>query len=346
MIKVSVTIRDIARIAGVSHSTVSRSLNDSPLISEKTKKRIKKIAKELNFEFNANAQSLNTKKTGTIGIIYPEQMDEFRVSLYHSFLLNDIRYSLETESLDSIVAFPQNRFTKESNIQKLISRKKIDGLMIAYSDINHDDWNYIKQSGIPHVFLHYTPKLEIMDEVDLIATDHLEGGLLATNHLIQLGHRKIMCLSADMDEEEFLQRTNGYKIALEQNSLEMDEKFIFTGDFSFQSGYKLIKENAAMVRKITAIFAQSDLMALGAIKALAELNLKVPQDIAVVGYDDVEVGTYFAPTLTTIHQPRETIARVACERLIQLLNDEETNSYSKTMIKPRLVIRQSCGSKS
>ncbi|MCY6483232.1 LacI family DNA-binding transcriptional regulator [Clostridium aestuarii] len=336
------TIKDIAEIAGVNHSTVSRSLNDSPLISEKTKTKIKKIAKELDFEFNFSAQSLNTNKTGTIGIIYPEQTAEVRISLYLTSLLNDIRSSLEKEFIDSIVSFPKNRFTGESNIKKLINRKKVDGLMIVHSDIDAEDWEYIKNSKIPCIFLHYMPKSNIKTEVDFVSTDHFVGGILAASHLIQLGHQKTMCLTGNPKEEEVKQRMSGYTSIFKKNNLLVDPKLILEGDFSFESGYNIIKENVNMIKEVTAIFIQSDLMALGSIKALKELGVKIPQDVAVIGYDDLDIAPYFSPLLTTIRQPREQIAKIGCERLIQLLNGKQTYSYQSKFVQPRLIIRETC----
>ncbi len=345
----SVTIKDIAKIAGVSHSTVSRSLNDSPLISEKTKNRIKQIAKDLDFQFNANARSLNTKKTGTIGIIYPEQMEEFRVNLYHSSLLSDIRYSLERGNLDSIVTFPRNRFTKESNIKKLINQKKIDGLIIIYADISKEELEFIKEAGIPHIFLHYIPTLDAEDKIELIATDHYFGGKIAAEHLLELGHRKILCLTADysIGGQEFLQRTEGYRSALVEKGVEVDEKLIIDGNFTFESAYKIVLENKNLFESVTAVFAQNDLMALGVIRGLNEIGFSVPEDISVIGYDDSEMGMYFKPKLTTVHQPREELSKIACEYLIEVLNKKsvyiETPVYK--FVKPTLVIRESTSKK-
>ena len=341
----SVTIKDIAKIAGVSHSTVSRSLNDSPLISEKTKKRIKQIADDLDFQFNANARSLNTKRTGTIGIIYPEHMDEFKVNLYHSSLLSDIRYSLERESLDSIVTFPKNRFTKESNIKKLINQKKIDGLIIICEEISQNDFDFIKQTKIPSVFLHYVPMIGSEESIDLITTDHHYGGKLATEYLIKLGHRKILCLTANYlsGGQEFFQRTEGYKEALAANGIEVDEKFIISGNFTFESTYEILMKNKDLLKDITAIFAQNDLMAMGAISALNDAGYRVPEDISVIGYDDSEMCLYFKPKITTIHQPREELSKLACEHLIKVLNkrNEADEKFINKRIKPVLVERDS-----
>ncbi|WP_094552063.1 LacI family DNA-binding transcriptional regulator [Petroclostridium xylanilyticum] len=341
----AITTNDIAKIAGVSQSTVSRCLNNSSLVSEKTKKRIKKIAEELGFEFNANARSLSTSKTGTIGVIYPENFADFSINFYFSSLHNQLRESLEREDLDLIVAFSKNRFTGKNNIKKLITRKKIDGLIIVHSQLDDETLSFLNNSKVPFVFLHHYLSLDDSEDADVIYTDHFKGGYLATEHLIKLGHQKIMCISAVGEGDEFKLRTQGYKAALSNYNLSFDEQLLFYGDITFQSSYRIVKENVEKLKKISAIFAQTDMMALGAMEALRELHIEVPQDIALVGYDDIELSTCFKPYLTTIHQPREEISLLACERLIELLNSNKPIKKRKIAIQPKLIIRESCGSK-
>jgi LacI family transcriptional regulator len=178
----TITSKEIALIAGVSQSTVSRSLNDSPLISEKTKERIRKVAKEQGFVFNANARSLSTNKTNTVGIIYPDNFNDFSVNLYFSSLHNQLRESLEKENLDLIVSFAENKFTKTNNIERLIKCQKVDGLIIVKSKLDHQTVNYLKSSKIPFVFMHHIPDISQLHnvDVDIVCTDHIKGGYLAT----------------------------------------------------------------------------------------------------------------------------------------------------------------------
>jgi len=341
----AITIKDIAKIAGVSYSTVSRSLNDSPRVAESTRNHVKKIAEDLGFEFNANARSLTTRKTGTIGIIYPENFDEFGIHLYYSSLHHQLRKSLEKEDLDLIVAFPKNRSTKQNNIKKLITRQKVDGLIIAQSNLDQDTIRFIENAKIPFVFFHHPvdPRLE---NVDAIYTDHFQGGYLATQHLIRNGRKKIMCISVE-DDREFKLRTKGYEAALADNGISFNRDWFSQGKSDFQAARQLVIENMHIIKSIDAIFAQTDLMAWGVIEALKEVNICVPHDIAVVGYDDIELSTYITPKLTTIRQPREEIALLTCERLCELLNSKSSNRKRKKKIelKPTLIIRDSCGHK-
>lgn len=340
----AVTLADIAKTAGVSQSTVSRSLNDSPLIPDKTKKRIKKIAEELGFEFNANARSLITRKTGTIGIIYPNSSKDFSYNLHFSSWYNELRDKLEKENLDIIVSYFENKYTGQNNIKKLISGKKVDGLIIIQPVFDIETLELLKRNNTPFVFLKYIPDLGNEEkDIDVVYIDHFQGGHMATEHLIKLGHRSIMSITADIIGGEFNLRSEGYKFALSNNNITINEKMILLGDTSFNSGYQAIINNIEMVKKTTALFAQNDLMALGAIRALKELSIRVPEDIAVVGYDNIEFATYYKPYLTTVHQPTKEIAMLTCERLVNLLNNKESSVRRRIVIQPRLIVRESCG---
>lgn len=338
----AVTIKDIAKIAGVNHSTVSRSLNDSPLISEETKERIKKIAIDMGFEFNANARGLSTKKTGTIALVYPEDFDHFNTNLFFSSIQRYVRKTVEKEDYDVIVTFPKNRFSGENNLQKLVSRKKVDGLIIVHAEIEDENVEYLIKSGIPFVFLHKKPGSLMADKIDFFCTDHFKGGYLAAKHLISLGKRRIMCISCAIDE--FYMRTAGYRAALQESGIEYDQGLVFYGDCSFECAFNIVNENWEQVKNVDALFVQSDLMAYGAIDALNRHGINVPGEMAVVGYDDIELSDKFSPKLTTIHQPREQITEMACVKLIEQLNSGRKD-YEGTdhILEPALIIRESCG---
>lgn len=339
-----ITTKDIAKMANVSQATVSRCLNNSPLVSEETKEKINKIAKEYGFHFNANARSLSTNKTRSIGIIYPRGMVDFAFDLHHRSWHNEFIENLERLEFDVIVSFLENKFTGKNNIMKLITARKIDGLILVQQDIDNETMSFLAKSGIPYVFAKYLPDICKARDVDYVYVDQFKGGYLAAQHLLQLGHQRIMCISANVEGGEFKLRTEGFKAAFADNGISFDEKLLLLGDSSFISANELIKENKEILKSITAVFAQNDLMALGVIAALNELGVNVPNDIAVVGFDDIELGKYFKPYLTTIHQPAKEIAMLTCKRLVELLNSENSNIKQKLAIQPHLVIRDSCGS--
>lgn len=339
-----VTIKDIAKIAGVSHSTVSRSLNDSSEISEKTKERIKKIAEELGFEFNNNARSLSTKKTGTIGIIFDKGFDQENASLFFSKLLKELRYSLERASFDAIIDFRANPFTGKNNIKKLINGNKIDGFIIVDEYIEEEDLKFIKEKKVPTVFVHNRPVYQKKYKLDYVMTDHYKGGYLATQYLINMGHKNIITFTHKIynkEYSEFEERTKGFVKAMEENNLKISEKEIIRDEISFEYGREKIKELVKKKKKFTAVYAQTDLLALGIIRGLRELNIKVPEEVSVIGYDNIEFGKFSEPELTTINQPTAKLAEEAVKLLTEKFDKKYNEIERKIIIEPNLVLRNS-----
>ncbi len=339
-----VTIKDIAKIAGVSHSTVSRSLNDSSEISEKTKERIKKIAEELGFEFNNNARSLSTKKTGTIGIIFDKGFDQENASLFFSKLLKELRYSLERASFDAIIDFRANPFTGKNNIKKLINGNKIDGFIIVDKYIEEEDLKFIKEKKVPTVFVHNRPVYQKKYKLDYVMADHYKGGYLATQYLINMGHKQIITFTHKIynkEYSEFEERTKGFVKAMEENNLKISEKEIIRDEISFEYGREKIKEIVKKKKKFTAVYAQTDLLALGIIRGLRELNIKVPEEVSVIGYDNIEFGKFSEPELTTINQPTAKLAEEAVKLLTEKFDKKYNEVERKIIVEPNLVLRNS-----
>ena len=336
------TIKELAKIAGLNHSTVSRSLNDSPLISEETKKRVRKLAEEYNFEPNASARSLITKRTGTIGIIFPPLTDKHRSLQYLGSLMTSLRYAIEEAQYDSIITFPKNPKTGRSNIRKLIQQRKVDGLLFVIQDIDNDDWSILQKSQLPFVSLHFEWKNNFVDQINYVYSDNFRGGYLATRCLLDAGCRDILCLTEYGGILEFTERLKGYKAALTEEGIEPDEDRIFYGQCGFEFGYNFVKEHQDLIGKIDGLFAQADMTAIGAIEAVKEMGLRVPDDIAVVGYDDIDLDNFFKPRLTTIHQPKEIHTEIACRKLIELIENDGKAEKVQMVIEPNLIVRESC----
>ncbi|NBF41941.1 MAG: substrate-binding domain-containing protein [Spirochaetes bacterium] len=354
------TIRDIARIAEVSPSTVSRSLNDSRLVSVETKARIREIAERGNFSFNATARSLVTQRTGIIGLICPDSFDEYQYSLHLTLLINQIRRTLETEDRDLIVKFRHDA-NGENSIRHLLNSRKVDGLIVINPDITADEVAFIHDQRIPVVFVQAIPPHLDLAAENYVFADHVAGGTFATNHLIRLGHERIVCFTVDTDEGSFGERTEGYRQALRDHDLPVNEELIVGGDGTFEFGYQFVVDHAERFRTgITAVFSQTDIMALGAIEGLWDSGLQVPRDVAIVSYDDIGFGKDFRPRLTTVHQPRDRLAVAACKRLGEMLgaprsssrggmngagvmNQHEGETLLQRRVQPYLVVRESCG---
>jgi LacI family transcriptional regulator len=334
-----VTMKDIARIAGTSLSTVSRSLNDNPSISADTRRRIKAIARSYGFEVNVSARSLATKHNSTVGVIYPESLDNEDNFYYAGVLLRNIREILEEAALDPLISFTGNKKTGESNIRRLIGQGKVDGLLLIQPYIESADLSALKASGLPFVLLHFLPEGIDSEEVSYVYADHIEGGKIATEHLIAGGARRILCLTER--ERQFRERTEGYRKAHAEAGLPVYENLILSTDATYEAGYRAVAEMRERLSEIDGIFVQADIAAVGALTALRELGVKVPQDIPLVGYDDVRLSSLIAPSLTTVHQPHRELVRRACQRLVEMLRGERNRDPLREVVHPWLVVRES-----
>ncbi len=335
-----VTIKDIAAVAGVSHSTVSRALNDSPQISRITKDKIKDIARSMNFEFNAGARSLSGRKTGNIAVVYLASYDQFGSSLYISQLFIELRHFLERMDMDAILLEGYHPETGASNISRLLRQQKVDGLLIIHDRITKKDYESIKLSGLPVVQLHLSPKFYQKDELDYFFADQVMGGRLATEHLIQKGCRKILTIMTnDYESDEFRQRTLGYRQALENHGIIYKEELVIPIESTYLRGYNLFNTIPEILANIDGIFFQTDIQAFGFLTAARERGIKIPEDLKVVGYDDAPICESTIPLLTTIHQPRKKLAELACDRIIDLVNKRNNELRIQEILFPSLIIR-------
>lgn len=335
-----VTIKDIAELAGVSFATVSRCLNDSTLVAEKTKEKVTKIANELGFEFNASARGLITSQIGTVGIVLPEQYTKINVNVYHGMLMNSLRTSLEKRDVDLIVTYHKNHFTGQNNITRLVTRKKIDGLIILMEDMDVSTIEFLKSRQIPFVCTHYPPTNSIKNQ-DVIYTDHFAGGKLVAEHLLERGRKSFVLLAVQEPHLEFQMREEGFCNTI-QNAGYSVQRFSCMSEF--ESARLLVQKHIKEISTYQAVFALNDLMAFGAIRALTDNGVRVPEDIAVVGYDDSEYAQYFKPKLTTIHQPKEELSVLSCDRLFYQIEKKRANlpQLKKWIsIQPVLVARES-----
>lgn len=329
-------------MAGVSHSTVSRSLNDSPRVKQETKDKIREIAEKFDFEFNAGARSLSTRKTGTVGIIHPELYNDFSASLFCGSLISEIMKRLDRAGIDFIPIFSENRENSSSNIRRLTRQQKVDAFVIVDSLVSIEDWKFISKFGLPSIQLHYRPKYNPPEEINYIYSDNFTGGRLATDYLIEHGCKTIMCITIKSEHTEILDRRDGFLSSMKEHNLTVDKNLIFEEECTLFNGEKIIRENMDKLDGIDGIFVHADIMALGVIKGLNNLGYKVPEDIRVIGYDDIELGTYFNPKLTTIHQPKEALAELACSKLSEIMGQKpDSGELIQEIVTPYLVERES-----
>lgn len=339
---ISVTIKDIARLANVSHTTVSRALNDSELISAETKTRVLKIAKNLNYEVNSSARSLSTKKTRVVGLIYEQKLEDFGSSAYINELFLQMRHNLETLQLDTILLESINPDTQMSNTIRLARQQKVDGFLMIHGNASRQDMLILEEYNLPTVQVHFRPNRVDIQRLDYYLTDNVKGGYLATKHLIDQGARRIITLTCKPNiGNEFGDRTEGYFKAMSEQGIPGDMNLVFEMTCTYLNAYNFIFEHIDLVRSCDAIFAQADILASACIAALKEHKISVAQDIKIVGYDDSFYSTLVPPFITTIHQPREELSFKACNRILDLIRSEEIDRTHKEqeMVEPYLIIR-------
>jgi len=339
---INITIKDIAKMAGVSHSTVSRSLNNSPRVKQETKDKITAIAEKFDFEFNAGARSLSTRKTGTVGIIHPELYNDYSGSIFSHSLISEIMKRLDRAGIDSIPVFSENRENSSTNIRRLTRQQKVDAFIIVDSLVSVEDWKFISKFNIPTIQLHYKPKYTPPEKINYIYSDNIIGGRLATDYLIEHGCKTIMCITIKSEHPEILDRLDGFLLSMKQHNLDVDKNLIFEEECTLFNGEKVIREYKDKLDKIDGIFVHADIMALGVINELKSLGYRVPEDIRVIGYDDIELGTYFNPKLTTIHQPKEVLSEKACSKLKEIMgHNPDSGGILQEIVAPHLVVRES-----
>ena len=337
------TIKDIARLAGVNHSTVSRALNGSPLISRETRRRIQALAEGLNFEFNEGARRLKNRTTGIVGVVYFSVLNDFRSSLYTNELFRDLRHNLEGLGLDALVVEAYNARTGASNIARLVRQGKVDGFVIIHPAVRREDYRLIAEHGLPAVHIHLVSDDIAGEPVDCFLSDDVEGGRIAARCLIESGCRRILTAQVGRrPSAEFERRTRGCREEVIQSNLEFDEHSILTVGRGYRGGYRLFEKHRELFERCDGVFIQTDIAAFGFLNALSRAGIAVPESMKVVGYDDSPVSVISMPPLTTIHQARERLTERACRRLYSLLYDDHPAPAVREFIKPRLVLRESC----
>jgi LacI family transcriptional regulator len=340
------TLKELAQLAGVSISTVSRSLHDHDRIPVETRERIKKLAREHHFEFNSAAQGLSTRRTQTIGVVYPDFDTELHRRLHLDLLVHDIRHSLESLGYDCLLFQARHPQTGKSNIERLVLQKRVDGFVFVISDMLASTWKVLEDHQVPLVQVHSRPIFRgaglKTDQYDYFFTDNELGGKIAGGHLVNSGCRHPVCLADAVPGPEMLDRTRGFVEALQTRGIRPTEVEVLHCAADFDSAYRFVRTTLARGREFDGLFAHTDLMAIAAINALRDEGVSVPDQVRVVGFDDIPLATMVRPTLTTVHQPREDQARQACQRLVNLIEGEPTGEFVQIMLEPALRVRESC----
>jgi LacI family transcriptional regulator len=332
------TIRDVARRAGVSHQTVSRVINDKDTVAEGTRDRVRRAIRELEYVPSAIARSLSSDRTHTLGMVTTDVSDHFFAAAVvgaeaearkHGFFL--IIGTLEDSSSDD-----------ESAYLRLMLERRVEGIVVAQPRLRAASDSILRRltQGVPVVEIGSDV---MVPGVDLVDVDNRQGGLDATNLLIERGHRLIATITGPLEWPSAQARLEGYREALRRAKLAEPAALVATGkDWGLESGEQAAARLLEGGKRFTAVFAQSDLLALGAIAHLRRRGMRVPEDVSVIGYDDIPVAAFVDPPLTTVRQPMREVGALAVRLVIErAARRGVTAPAHRHLLRAPLVVRKS-----
>lgn len=328
-----VTISDIAKAANVTKATVSYVINNKPGVSEETRQKILKIMKEMNYHPSTVARGLAGKSTEMLGLIIPDISDHFYVQVVRGVEETANLYNF-TLNLCTTHALPE----KEREMVDLFTTGRVDGIILMTYFLDLDYIVNLKKRKIPFVLIDSTFEDKSIYTVNV---DNFEAGYKATEHLIRLGHKRIAFVGGPQSSNDSLLRFRGYRQALQDHGLSYSEDLVCQGDFKREGGYQAFLTLQRLQNKPTAVFAANDQMAIGILSAARSVGLQVPQDLSIIGCDDIEASSVVEPPLSTIKQPIEEMGKRATEIIFQLIYKEKP-AQRRVVLKTSLVERSSC----
>lgn len=335
----SLTLEEIGKLAGVSRSTVSRVVNGHPSVREQVREQVWQVIHETGYQPHAAARSLVTRRTRIIGVIIPTAVTKLFTDPFFPHLLCGITKACNTEHYHLLLSLFDDPVGPEEMYRRVILSGYLDGVIVASVYTDDPLFPRLLQDGVPFVLAGQHPN----ERVDYVDVDNVGGARMAVEHLIRLGHTRIATITGPLGMTPGADRLEGYRQALRAHQLAEDENLIVEGDYTEASGS--IGAQRLRPASPTAIFAASDIMAIGALKALREVNLRVPEDVALVGFDDVPIAAAVEPALTTVHQPIEHLGSMAANLLLNLLEHppDRQAPASRIILPTKLVVRESCG---
>ncbi|CAI8746473.1 MULTISPECIES: ribose operon transcriptional repressor RbsR [Kosakonia] len=303
------TMKDVARVAGVSTSTVSHVINKDRFVSEAIREKVDAAIKTLNYAPSAIARSLKINQTRTIGMLITASTNPF-----YSELVRGVERSCFERGYSLVLCNTEGDEQRMNRNLETLMQKRVDGLLLLCTETHQPSQEIMQRyPSIPTVMMDWAP---FDGDSDLIQDNSLLGGDMATQYLIGKGHTRIACITGPLDKTPARLRLEGYREAMTRAGLVIREGDEIESDFEFGGGFDAMQALLAMNERPQAVFIGNDAMAVGAYQALYQAGLKIPQDMAIVGYDDIELARYMTPPLTTIHQPKDELGELAIDVLI------------------------------
>lgn len=331
-----VTSEDVARKAGVSRTTVSLVLNDvqGVQISDETRRRVIETAKALKYVPDAAAQALASRRAQTVGLILTRSPHHIASDTFLTQILDGLIRAIHIQGMRLLLDIVEPEHQKEAYLQ-LVRAKHIDGILLSGPRLDDDALQSLEEERFPTVLIGQLPDTDLCS----VDVDNRSAARMAVDYLIDLGHKRIACITnAPIFYNASSERLNGYKDALRKAKLAIDDDLICYGDFDPQSGYQEMQKLLNLSTPPTAVFVASDVVAFGAMAAIRERGLRIPENISLVGFDDVPFSRYMEPPLTTIHLPTEELARRSSELLFDLIHRKQPESR-RTLLPTHLVVR-------
>ena len=329
--KEPISIKDIARTANVSHSTVSRALSNSPLVNPATAEKIRKIAAEVNFRPSAVGRSLATGRTYTIGVVAASLTRPFVAEI-----LAGIEEVASQRGYTVIVASSKGDPEREMAIVQQFEDRRVDGVLLIASRVRSISSSLLEEMHIPMVSV---DDHQAADETGSVFVDNTAATHAAIRFLAQLGHRRIAYLGDRNGFESNTLRHDGYRAALQSLGIAYDAALVVEGDSDAEGGMRAMEQLLVAGERPTAVFCFNDMTALGALAAIYQRQLRVPQDISVVGFEDLPIAAFTQPPLTTVRQPRGPIGRIAADTLFALVSGGKTDRVRS--LRGELIVRES-----
>jgi LacI family transcriptional regulator len=330
-----VTIYDVAKALNISPSTVSRGLKDHPHIRKETKKNIIAVAKEMGYQQNKFASNLRQKHTNTIGVVVPKLNSYFMATV-----IAGVEKITSQNGYGLIISQSQESWKKEISCISTLFNSRVDGLLVslAFDTKNLDHFNILLNKDIPVVFF---DRVADCNGCMSIVIDNYKAGYEATSHLIEQGCNRIVHIGGNLMRNVYSDRFRGYKQALADNGIEFDQHLVIISDMNGQAGTDAAKKILKMVPRPDGIFTSNDSTAVSAIVELERAGVNIPDEIAVVGFNNEPISKVIKPNLTTIDYPAREIGEISATSLINKLKNSQSANFSTIILKHKLISRQS-----
>ena len=322
-------IHKVAKEAGVSVATVSRVLNESPSVSDKTRTKVKSVIEQLNYEPNMLGRNLRSSRSRQILVLSPTT-----VSPFYSNIISGIENAAIQQDYNMLLCTTKSTYRLESTYFEMVKKKLVDGAVVI--DPSSELYEYVTAN--PKYPVVVCGEFAGTDQVPCVSIDNETASYKAVKHLISLGHTKIAMLSSNIHTAGFRQK--GFLRALRENGITVNEQWLLSADLGFESGQYKMRELLTMDDRPTAVFAVSDTIAIAALKAIKDFGLRSPQDIAVIGFDNIEFSAMTNPALTTISQPMHEMGVFAAKMLLKKIQQPEY-TVKNMILNHELIIRES-----